>query len=100
MGNHIGHREEWIAVSERILHARPEELQQLLLDISKQHPEMSFYATDLARLRMAGRKKAKELEQLWRDRSAERINAMARSRPGTTDPGSRALAFLATLVGL
>ncbi len=87
--------EMWLSLSERILNERPERLQELLLEISKKHPEMSFYATDLARLRMAGGEKAEELRRLCRSRSVDRIEAIAgRGR----DPGCRALAFLAGLL--
>ncbi len=89
-------KEGWISVSERILHEQPERLQELLLDISRRHPEMSFYATDLARLRMAGREQ--ELEQLWQARSVERIDAIINRRYEADDPTCRAMAFLATLV--
>ncbi|HEB51582.1 MAG TPA: hypothetical protein ENI89_13325 [Desulfobulbus sp.] len=93
-----GWREEWIAVSERILREQPEKLQELLLDIAKKYPEMSFFATDLARLRMAGGEHEKELEQLWQAPSVERIDAIVNSTHQAGDPARRALRFLACLV--
>ncbi len=98
MKNVHAEKEEWISVSERILHEQPERLQELLLDISRRHPEMSFYAADLARLRMAGREREKELEELWQARSEDRIDAIVNNHFPAGDPLCRALSFLAGLV--
>ncbi len=90
--------EQWISMSERILNEQPERLQRLLLDIARNHPEMSFFATDLARLRMAGREWDQELRRLWQARSAARIDAIVNKPRSTEDPVCRPLPFLAALV--
>ena len=88
--------DRWISVSERILNEQPERLQGLLLDISIRYPEQSFFAADLARLRMAGEEMEERLQQLWRARSADTLDSIARCRQ--EEPACRVLNFLADLV--
>jgi len=92
-----GKTEQWLDVSAQVLHEKPEQLQYRLLQISRNCPELSCYATELAQLRMIGPVMEQRLLQIWDATSTTSIDKIVRqaSYDRQTD---RVLHFLATLV--
>ena len=89
--------EQWLNVSAQILQEEPKRLQYRLLQIYKDKPALSCYATELAQLRMIGPMMEKYLLRIWDATSSTGIDQIiGEINPG--QPTDRALRFLARLV--
>ncbi len=89
--------EQWLSVSAQILQEEPKQLQYLLLQIYKDKPALSCYATELAQLRMIGPLMESYLLRIWDATSPKGIDQIiGEIRSG--QPNDRALRFLARLV--
>lgn len=92
-----GQTEQWMKVSAHVLTEEPKRLQECILKIYKDKPEMCSYATDLAQLRMTGPSMESGLLQIWAAKTADSVDLIVRQN--THDhPAKRALFFLADLV--
>ncbi len=88
---------QWLSVSAQVLLEEPEQLQHRLLQIYKNRPELSCYATELAQLRMIGPMMEKCLLRIWDATTVNGIDKIVRE-VSHEQPTDRALRFLAGLV--
>lgn len=89
--------EQWLRVSAQILQEDPKRLQYRLLQIYKDKPELSCYATELAQLRMIGPMMEQYLLRIWDATSPNGIDQII-GEINPKQPSDRALRFLARLV--
>ncbi len=89
--------EQWLSVSAQILQEEPKRLQYRLLQIYKDKPALSCYATELAQLRMIGPIMEKYLLRIWDASSPQGIDRII-GEINPDQPTDRALRFLARLV--
>ncbi len=89
--------EQWLSVSAQILQEDPKQLQYRLLQIYKDKPALSCYATELAQLRMIGPMMEKCLLRIWDATSSTGIDQII-EEINSGQPTDRALRFLAQLV--
>ncbi len=89
--------EQWLRVSAQILQEDPKRLQYRLLQIYKDKPALSCYATELAQLRMIGPMMEQYLLRIWDATSPNGIDQII-GEINTEQPSDRALRFLARLV--
>ena len=88
----------WIATTSDVLSVKPEGLQKLLLQISKKNPDVSFYASDLARLRMSSREMENMLTRIWHADSISSIDQIISRQSKADHPCSGALKFFVNLI--
>ncbi len=89
--------QKWLTASSQILHEPPEHLQKLVLKISSKNPDMGFYASELASLRMSGLEMNDTLNKIWQADSAYRLEKIiAQQSPDRQSP-CHALPFLIDL---
>jgi hypothetical protein len=90
--------EQWLSTTSRVLYERPERLQKTVLDISKGNPEMGYYASDVAKLRMSGLVMENILFGIWNADSAGYVDQLLKQQPTPYIQCSPALSFLAELI--
>jgi hypothetical protein len=90
--------QKWLSTTSDILSAQPEGLQKLLLQISKKDPDVSLYASDLAKLRMSGMEMENILTRIWHADTISCIDQIISRQSGTGHPCPGALIFLAELI--
>ena len=90
--------EKWLSTTSEVMGAQLEGLQELLLRISKKDPDVSFYASDLAKLRMSGLEMENTLSRIWNADSTSTVDQIIIGHYETKHPGIGALTFLADLV--
>ena len=93
----IGQSEQWLQVSAKVLMEDPARLQQCILTIYKNRPELCCYATDLAQLRMTGPAMETNLLEIWEAKTIDCIEQII-GKTGNDHPAERALSFFADLV--
>ncbi len=89
---------KWLSTTSRVLYERPERLQKIIYHISEENPEMSSYASDLAKLRMSGLVMENILVGIWNADSPDHVDELLRRQILANIPSSPALAFLAELI--
>jgi len=89
---------KWLSTTSDVLSVQPEGLQKLLLQISKKNPDVSFYASDLAKLRMSGVEMEDILTRIWNADSISSVDQIISRQSGTEHPCPGALIFLADLI--
>jgi len=90
--------EKWLSTTSRVLYERPERLQKIVLDISRHTPEMGFYASDVAKLRMSGLVMEDILFGIWNADSTGSVDQLLKQQSMTYMPHFPALSFLAELI--
>ncbi len=86
----------WLTATSQVLYGRPERLQQLVLEITEQTPELGCYASDLARLRMSGLIIESMLYKLWNAKTADLVDQLIQKQ--WDHPCAGAIHVLANLV--
>jgi len=89
---------KWLNTTSQILHERPENLQKIVLQISKENPEIGFYASDLAKLRLSGLVMEDILVRIWNADSAAHVDQHLNRQILANLPSTPALSFLAELI--
>lgn len=90
--------QKWFSTTSQVLEEQPEHLQRLVLHISRENPEMGFYASDLACLRMSGMEMDKTLSKIWHADSESCLEEIMTQQPDEASTSSHALPFLIDLV--
>lgn len=90
-------REQWLQVSAHVLQEKRDQLQPRILEIYRNSPGLSSYATDLAQLRMTGKNMEGVLLQIWNAQTPDSIDLII-STNTLHHPANRALTFFAELV--
>ena len=88
----------WLNTTFDVLHEHPKHLQKLILQISRQNPDMGFYASDLARLRMSGMEMENLLTRIWNADSPSRVDQIVETKTKMEHPCSGALNVFADLI--
>ena len=89
---------KWLRTTSEVLNAQPEGLQKLLLQISMKDPDVSFYASDLAKLRMSGMEMENTLTRIWNADSSSTVDQIIIHQYETKHPCIGVLTFFADLV--
>ncbi len=89
--------QKWLTTSSQVLHEPPEHLQKLVLKISSKNPDMGFYASELASLRMSGLKMNDTLNQIWQADSANGLEEIIAHQSPDGQSLCHALPFLIDL---
>ncbi len=90
-------KEQWLKVSAHVLMEKSDQLQPRILEIYKNSPGLSSYATDLAQLRMTGKDMEQILLQIWDAQTTTSIDQII-STNHLHHPATRALTFFANLM--
>ncbi len=93
----IEQSELWLQVSAKVLMEEPARLQQCILAIYKNRPELCCYATDLAQLRMTGPAMETNLLEIWEAKTVDSIERII-GKNNNDHPAGRALSFFADLM--
>lgn len=94
--DHEGQAGQWLRVSAQVLREEQERLQPCIIEIYKNTPGLSSYATDLAQLRLTGPEVEKSLLQILDAKTVETIDLVVK-KTALHHPAERAFLFFAYL---